>query len=97
MTKYRVIVSRLIICEVLSHMSFISNVSVEAAERFYTEFEQIIDRLGDNPFQYQVDTTINDTDEYRRAVFAKWYKCIFVVEGTNVYIDSVVDCRQDKD
>lgn len=45
--------------------------------------------------KYQIDTSFDNPYEYRRVVFAKWYKCLFIVEGSTVYLDSVVDCRQD--
>ena len=95
MTKYKVIVSRHVAENLLEHVSFISNVSLVAARSFISEYEEILNRLEDNPFEFQVDTTIENTDEYRRAIFAKWYKCLFVIEGTTVYVDSVVDCRQE--
>ena len=96
MPEYKVIVSRRVSGNMLEHMTFISSVSVEAAERFVTEFEDVINRLEDNPLQYQIDTSFDNPDEYRRAFFARWYKCLFVVKGNRVYVDSVVDCRQDK-
>lgn len=75
MSKYKVIVSRHIAGNLLSHTSFISQVSPEAAKRFVSEYESIIGRLEENPFQFQVDTAFDNPDGYRKAVFAKWYKC----------------------
>lgn len=83
MAKYKVIVSRHVAEHLLGHIEFISNVSTEAAHRFIEEYENVITRLEDNPYQY------------RRAVFARWYKCLFIVDNSVVYLDSVVDCRQD--
>ena len=96
MSKYKVIVSKNVAGHLLSHIEFISKVSVEAARQFVAEYENALNRLEDNPLQFQVDTSFDNPDGYRRVVFAKWYKCLFVIDGTTVYLDSVVDCRQEK-
>ena len=94
MGKYRVIVSKHVADYLLTYIEFISLVSTEAARQFIAEYEKIIVRLEENPMQFQVDTSFDNPDGYRRAVFAKWYKCLFQIEGHVVYLDSVVDCRQ---
>jgi hypothetical protein len=78
----------------LSHTGFIAQVSTEAAKRFVAEYGQVIERLEENPLQFQEETAFNNPDGYRRAVFAKWYKCLFIIDGETVYVDSIVDCRQ---
>ena len=78
----------------LPHTEFISRVSVPAAERFGVDFEAIICRLSENPYQFQSCDDPNLSDTYRKAVFAKWYKMIFSVEDDTVYVDAVVDGRQ---
>ena len=32
---------------------------------------------------------------YRKAIFAKRYKALFSVEAQVVYVDAVLDCRQE--
>jgi hypothetical protein len=96
MAKYKVIVSKHVAEHLLEHVRFISNVSLVAARNFISEYESILNRLENNPFEFQIDTSFDNPDEYRRAVFSKWYKCIFLIKGSTVYIDSVIDCRQDK-
>ena len=78
----------------LPHTEFISRVSVPAAERFVVDFEAIICRLSENPYQFPSCDDPNLADIYRKAIFAKWYKMIFSVEDDTVYIDAVVDGRQ---
>ena len=95
MTKYKVIIARHVAEQVMKHVEFISNVSPEFAGEFVTGLDEVVARIGDNPFQFQVDTAFDNPEKYRRAIFAKWYKCIFIVEETTVFIDSIVDCRQD--
>ena len=94
MQKFRVIVSKHVANYLLSYVEFISLVSIEAARQFIAEYEKVLVRLEENPLQFQLDTSFDNPDGYRRAVFAKWYKCLFLIEGQVVYLDSVVDCRQ---
>lgn len=94
MTKYKVIVSKHIAENMLEHTSFIANVSVDAAKRFVSEFEKVVTLLEDNPLQFQVDTSFANPDGYRRVIFAKWYKCLFLVKDSTVFVDSIVDCRK---
>ena len=94
MSNYNVIVSGHVAQKLLVYVSFISNVSLSAAQTFVDEYESILRRIEDNPLQFQVDTSFENPAGYRRAVFAQWYKCVFKVYGTNVYVDAIVDCRQ---
>lgn len=94
MGKFKVIFDPALDRMLLQHTEFISRVSVPAAERFLDEFEAVIQRLSENPYQFPNCDDPNLANTYRKAVFAKWYKMIFSVEGNTVYIDAVVDGRQ---
>lgn len=94
MGKFKVIFDPALDQMLLKHTEFISRVSVPAAERFLDEFEAVIQRLSENPYQFPSCDDPNLADTYRKAVFAKWYKMIFSVEDNTVYVDAVVDGRQ---
>ena len=94
MAKFKVIFDPALDQMLLQHTEFISRVSVPAAERFLDEFEAVIQRLSENPYQFPSCDDPNLADTYRKAVFAKWYKMIFSVEDDTVYVDAVVDGRQ---
>ena len=69
---------------------------VSAAKRMTAEFAKVLDTLEQNPFQFPAETDYNLPDgAYRKALFSKWYKVIFSVSGDTVYLDAVLDCRQD--
>ena len=60
------------------------------------EFAKVLDTLEQNPFQFPPELDYNLPDgAYRKALFSKWYKVIFSVAGNTVYLDAVLDCRQD--
>ena len=80
----------------IQHTRFLAQVSVPAAERMVSEFELVLDSLEKNPSQYPVDEDYNlPRGMYRKALFCKWYKVLFSVSGTKVFLDAVIDCRQD--
>lgn len=94
MAKYKIIFSKRVDQMLLRHAEFLAHVSVPAAKQFYHEFKELLGRIGDNPFQFPQEDDINLPDgQYRKALFAKWYKALFMVSGEVVYLDAVVDCR----
>ncbi len=95
MAKYQIITASRVERQLLQHVEFLSRVSIPAAKRFRTEFSGILDELEENPYQFPLDTDYNLPDDvYHRALFAKWYKALFIIQDHTVYLDAVVDCRQ---
>jgi hypothetical protein len=96
MRRYTVIFSRYIDAQILYHFQFIANVSLPAAKRFRNDFGKIIKRIEENPFQFPIDDQFQfDGVSYRKALFGTWYKALFTIEGNAVYLDYVIDCRQE--
>lgn len=81
----------------IQHARFLAKVSVPAAKRMVSEFELVLDSLEENPYQYPIDDDCNlPRDMYRKALFCKRYKALFSVSDTKVFLDAVVDCRQNQ-
>lgn len=96
MGKYTVTISKRANAMLIDHTRFLANVSVSAAQKLVSEFENILDILEDNPFQFPIETEYDFLPgEYRKALFGKRYKALFMVEDHTVYMDAVLDCRQD--
>ena len=96
MGKYTVIVSKRAGTMLVRHAQFLSNVSVPTARGLVMDFQKILDSLEENPFQFPVETEYElPPGLYRKALFCKRYKALFSVEGETVYLDAVLDCRQD--
>ncbi len=94
--KYEVIVSRRAEETLLLHVRFLSNVSIRAAKILRDAFKETIGKLSSNPFQSQEELDLNlPKGKYRRAILLRRYKVVFFVKGNNVFIDAVVDCRQE--
>lgn len=96
MNKYSVIVSRNADQMLVRHARFLARVSVPAAQRMAKEFSSLLDALEHNPLQFPLDDAYNlPQGVYRKALFSKWYKALFMIEAERVYLDAVLDCSQD--
>ena len=96
MAKYKIILAQRVDQMLLRHTEFLTRVSIPAAQRFYREFETILRKMEDNPFQFPAEEDSNlPSGRYRKALFEKWYKAVFSVSYDTIYLDAVVDCRMD--
>ena len=98
MGQYRVILAKRVRSQLLDHIAFLARVSPQAAKRLRDSFENIKERLKDNPFQFPTYSVFSRIQlPYRSALFGERYRALFTIEGNEVFIDSVVDCRQQLD
>lgn len=96
MKPYTVILASRVDGMLLRHVEFLARVSLPAAKQFRKEFASLLEELRQNPYQFPWETDPNLPEHvYRKALFFKRYKALFTVEESNVYLDAVVDCRQD--
>lgn len=80
----------------IRHARFLANVSVPASKELVKDFSKVLDALEDNPFQFPVETEYDlPPGQFHKALFYKRYKALFCAEGKNVYLDAVLDCRED--
>lgn len=94
--KYEVIISRRAEETLLLHVRFLSNVSIRVAKILRDAFKDTIGKLSSNPFQFQEEVDLNlPKGKYRRAILLRRYKVVFSVKGNKVFVDAVVDCRQE--
>lgn len=94
--RYTVIVSDKAAEMLVSHARFLANASAEAAQKLIDDFtvsakslETFPDR---NPWITDLALPIN---KYRKLVFCKRYLMIYQIKNSTVYMDYIVDCRQD--
>ena len=95
-SSYSVVVSERAAQMLVSHASFLANVNVEAANRLTSEFVETANSLRNMPQRHpwlRGDYIPRNT--YRFALFEKRYMLVFQIVDDIVYVDYVVDCRQD--
>ena len=97
--KYSVSLARRADRMLLTHTEFLSRVSPAAARRLLADFKKITGLIADNPLQFpfadELDVPGIPPKTYRKCVFDGRYKALYLVEDDNVYIDAVIDCRQE--
>ena len=78
------------------HARFLANVSETAAERLISEFELQAKSLRKQPERFPwLSHPMLPEHKYRKLLFEKRYLLIYQIKGGSVYIDAMVDCRQD--
>ena len=95
---YKIILAKRVRSQLQNHTAFLSRVSLPAAKKMRNSFADILVRLKENPFQFPIDPVFAELNlPYRKALFEGKYKVLFFVSNDKVFIDSVVDCRQQVD
>ena len=95
-SKYHVVVSPRATRMLVSHAAFLARVSIDAAERLTDEFEKSASSLEGMPHRCPwFEQPYIPHNKYRYLLFDKRYMLIFQVKDDNVFVDYVLDCRQD--
>jgi plasmid stabilization system protein ParE len=94
--RYRVIVSERAAEMLTAHAGFLAQVSAAAAQRFIAEFEVKARTLEILPERCPyLSQPLLPRHKYRKLLFEKRYLLIYQIKKNCVYVDAVVDCRQD--
>lgn len=95
-SEYSVIVSKKATGMLVSHASFLSQVSETAALRLTENFVFAANSLKTMPQRCPfLNNDYIPKNKYRKLIFEEKYLIIFQIIDSNVYIDYIVDCRQD--
>jgi hypothetical protein len=99
--QYTVVISERAAEMLVSHTRFLAQVSETAASRLITAFAKNAGSLEANPERNPWLPTpsplisIVPEHKYRKLLFEKRYLMVYQIKGNRVYVDAVVDCRQD--
>lgn len=94
--KYTVIISDKATEVLLSHARFLANVSEEVAQRLIDDFIVSAKSLETYPNKnpWFSDSAI-PVNKYRKLLFCKRYLMIYQIKNDLIFVDYIVDCRQD--
>ena len=96
MEKYKVVISEQAKKQLVTHAAFLARVSRPAAERLPAGFRKAAGSLEAMPQRCQwLSGEYLPRCAYRQLVFEKRYMLIFQIKDDTVYIEYVIDCRQD--
>lgn len=94
--SYNIVISSNAKQMLVSHAAFLAQVSPEAAKRLTRQFNETAKSLSFMPQRFSwLDYEYIPKYKYRYTVFEKRYMIIYQIIDQTVYIDYIVDTRQD--
>jgi hypothetical protein len=94
--RYDVLVDPDADAKMSSHIRFLSQVSVPAADRLLFELSEAINSLKSSPETYPFYMPLKPIDaELRYKMCTDRYRIVFEIIGNEVFIYDIQDCRQD--
>lgn len=78
------------------HIKFMKQVNANAAAQTKKRIVEAIRSLSDNPqkFPFFGEDYILP-NQYHKMFVGKWYLVLYQIKDNTVYVDYIVDCRQD--
>ena len=99
--KHNVILADRADSMLIMHTKFLAQVSPNAAHRLLSEFKSVRQKLIEDPLQFpfadEFDVPGIAYKTYRKCLFYGRYKAVIIIEDNDVYIDAVIDCRQENE
>lgn len=94
--KYKVVVSKRAAQMLVSHAAFSARLDAGLAHKLVREFQEAADSLIWMPYRAPVlHSDIFPNQKYRKLIFAKRYLMLYQIKESTVYIEFVVDGRQE--
>ena len=95
-SKYNVIISTRATRMLVSHVAFLASVNEDAAGRLTDDFEEAASSLKMMPHRCPwFEQPYIPKNKYRSLLFGKRYLMLFQIKDHTVFLDYVLDCRQD--
>lgn len=93
---YKVIVSDRAKSMLGMHINFLSKVNKEAAKRTKDKIINELSSLSQMPNRFSFfNEQYIVPNKYHKMYIEKWYLVIFQIKDDTVFIDYILDCRQD--
>lgn len=79
-----------------AHVRFLAEKSPEAARNTKNELLTAIRSLAQMPERYPfMEAEFIPSNKYHKMFVEKWYLVLYQIQDEFVYVDYIVDCRQD--
>lgn len=96
MPQYKVIASDHSRQMLAGHVRFMAQKSPSAARRIKNELISAIRSLHQMPERFPfLDAEFIPPNKYHKMFVQKWYLVLYQIKEQTVYVDYIVDCRQD--
>ena len=94
--KYKVIISDRAKEMLGMHIRFLAQVNKPAAKKLKDRLVTEIRSLQDMPHRYPFfNETYIPSNKYHKIYIEYWYLVLYQIKDDTVYVDWIVDCRQD--
>ena len=94
--KYKVVVSDKAKQQLGTHMRFLSNVDKKAAVNLKHKILDVLRTLEVLPERYPFfNELFIPSNKYHKMVIEKRYMVLYQIKDNMVYVDHILDCRQD--
>ena len=94
--KFQVIVSKRAAQQLVEHAVFMARLEERLARQLAADFWKAADSLQSFPYRNPIlRSSVFVTEKYRKMVFSKWYLLIYQIKGERVFVEYVIDGRQD--
>lgn len=94
--RYKIIVSDRARQMLATHVRFLAEKSPDAARKTKNELLYAIRSLAQMPERYPfLEVEFIPSNKYHKMFVEKWYLVLYQIQDEIVYVDFIVDCRQD--
>ena len=94
--QYKVVVSDRTRQMLANHVRFQAQKSLPAARRTKNELLKALHSLSTMPERFPfLDVDFIPSNKYHKMFIQKWYLILYQIKDQTVYVDYIVDCRQD--
>ncbi len=94
--KYQVIVSDRVKQGLAMQIPFLGQLNKSAAQKLRTKLVSEIRSLGNMPHRYPFfNEEYLPANKYHKLFVENWYLIIYQIRDNTVYVEWIVDCRQD--
>lgn len=96
MAEYKVIVSEKAMKMLGTHIGFMAKVNKKAAKEKIEQIVSAIRSLSSMPQRYPFfEQKYIPYGKYHKMFIEKWYLVLYQIKDDAVYVDYIIDCRQD--
>lgn len=96
MQNYKIIISSEATDMLKEHIAFIANVDKKAAINTKNQIVKAIKDLNKMPNRFPFfNEPYIPQNKYHKMFIEKWYLVLYQIKDDTVYIDYILDCRQD--
>jgi hypothetical protein len=93
---YKIIVSDRAIEMLMQHVRFMAQISLQAADKLRAEIIEAAKSLENFPERNSwLSDPVLPASKYRKMIINKRYLLIYQIRADSVYIEYILDCRQD--